>query len=108
MLAYWELVPEYTTTILLTERNKTVDNDNLKNYMSQNDMILDYMLKNGSITTWDATRLGVTRLSARIWDLRHKRGYMIDSKQVKSKNRYGRPVTYGSYFIVNEPKSSNT
>lgn len=39
--------------------------------MSQNEMVMEYMQKNGSITTWEAiTALHITRLSARIKNLR--------------------------------------
>ena len=45
--------------------------------MSQEKKIISYMEKNGSITTMEAfQKLGITRLSGRIFDLRQK-GYNI-------------------------------
>ena len=39
--------------------------------MNQNEKVLQYMQQNGSITTWEAiSHLRITRLSARIKDLR--------------------------------------
>lgn len=62
-------------------------------------MILAHMLKHKSITSMQAFELfGVTRLSARIYDLReqgHKTGMVWD----ESVNRYGHPCRYGRYFI---------
>ena len=41
--------------------------------MTQEDKVLQYMQDFGSITTWDAfTDLGITRLSAKIFNLRAK------------------------------------
>ena len=60
---------------------------------SQNEKILRYMKENGSITSMEAFRkLGITRLSARIYDLR-KAGYQIDSHRVYT-NRYGEAKHY--------------
>lgn len=41
---------------------------------------------------------GITRLSARIYDLR-ERGHKIGMVWEESVNRYGTPVRYGKYFI---------
>lgn len=69
---------------------------------TQADRVLDYIKKFGSITTLEAFRdLGVTRLSARIFELRDK-GLNIDSTNVTSKNRYGENCTYAKYFIRKE------
>lgn len=69
---------------------------------TQADRVLDYIKKFGSITTLEAFRdLGVTRLSARIFELRDK-SLNIDSTNVTSKNRYGENCTYAKYFIRKE------
>ena len=53
---------------------------------SQNDQVLAYLKKNGSITQWDAIQeFACLRLSARIYDLRC-RGYKIDSSMTKNSN----------------------
>ena len=69
---------------------------------TQADRVLDYIKKFGSITTLEAFRdLGVTRLSARIFELRDK-GLNIDSTNVTSKNRYGENCTYAKYYLRKE------
>lgn len=69
---------------------------------TQADRVLEYIKKFGSITTLEAYRdLGVTRLSARIFELR-ARGLEIDSTNVTSKNRFGERCTYAKYFIKKE------
>lgn len=56
---------------------------------SQNERILDYMDKHGSITQIEAmNKLGVMRLASRISDLR-RLGYPIESRAEAVKNRYG-------------------
>ena len=61
---------------------------------TQADRVLAYIKTFGSITSLEAFRdLGVTRLSARIFELR-ARGLEIDSTSVTSKNRYGENCTY--------------
>lgn len=56
---------------------------------TQNERILDYINKFGSITQLDALKdLGVMRLASRISDLR-KQGYPITSKIEPVKNRFG-------------------
>lgn len=70
---------------------------------TQADRVLDYMQKFGSITTLDAFKdLGVTRLSARIWEIRHDRGYTIKSESESTKNRFGENVSYFRYSIVKD------
>ena len=65
--------------------------------------ILDYMKKhNGMITSQDAFKyLGITRLSARIKELREL-GYNISTIMVDGMNRYGEPVRYGLYKLMEE------
>lgn len=62
--------------------------------MTQAEMIVEYIDKFGSITSRDAFNdLGVTRLSARIADLKN-RGYSIEEVWESSKNRFGATVSY--------------
>lgn len=69
---------------------------------TQADRVLDYIKEFGSITTLEAFRdLGVTRLSARIFELRN-RGEEIESESVTSKNRFGEKCTYAKYFLRKE------
>lgn len=67
--------------------------------MSQNDMVLNYMLEFGSISPLEAFRdLGVMRLSARIANLKD-RGIKIRTQYETQKNRYNSNVTFARYSI---------
>ena len=64
--------------------------------------IIEYMKKHKGITSRDAfTHLGITRLSARIKELREA-GYNISTIMVYGRNRYGEPVRYGLYKLVGD------
>ncbi len=76
-----------------------------ENTMPQEEMILQYMKDFGSITPAEAmNEIGCYRLGARIWDLRHKRGYKIKSEMIKRTNRYGRQVVFAKYSLDEEDK----
>lgn len=66
--------------------------------MSQNDVILQYLIDHGRITTYDAFRHGITRLSARIWELRHK-GYVITKARCNYKAKDGKHKHYDVYML---------
>ncbi len=67
--------------------------------MTQCDMILRYMMEEGSITPWEAMRdFGCMRLGARIYDLR-RRGISIAKETVTNKNRFGKTVSFARYIL---------
>ena len=67
--------------------------------LTQEDRVLEYIQEFGSITTWDAfADLGITRLSAKIFDL-DKEGYKFDRTIEHAMNRYGKPVHYTRYSL---------
>ena len=67
--------------------------------MSQCEKIIRYMKDFGSITTMQAfDDLDVTRLSARIYDLKAL-GYKIKAETVKRRNRYGEKKVYSKYSL---------
>ena len=69
--------------------------------ITQADRVMKYMRDFGSISSLDAFKdLGVTRLAAVVHTLRHKNGHVINMVTETSKNRYGDPVRYGRYSIV--------
>ena len=69
--------------------------------MTQTTRVLNYMQQYGSITSLEAFRdLGITRLSAVIFDLR--KDYNIDSKTEKSKNSYGENTSYSRYYLAGQ------
>lgn len=67
--------------------------------MTHCERILRHLRDFGSITTLEAFRdYGITRLSGRIYDLRHA-GYHITSTVTAGKNRYGDPVHFTTYRL---------
>lgn len=72
--------------------------------VNQTTLIKEYLLRKGSITSWEAIkRFGCTRLSAKIYELR-KEGYAIKSEPVTKKNRYGYTVTFSKYILAKKQK----
>lgn len=70
--------------------------------MTQNDMVLHYMKKTGGISSKEAfEQLGITRLSARIFELKQS-GVKIGKKACKARNRFNAPVFYDWYYIEKE------
>lgn len=61
--------------------------------------VFDYIVENGSITSLEAIqKLGETRISARIFELRDK-GVPINSEYIKVENRYGESRHVKKYFF---------
>ena len=64
--------------------------------MNQEDLVLRYMKDHKGITSMEAFKyLGVTRLSAKIFELRKK--YIIKDIWLESENRYGQKVRFKKY-----------
>lgn len=71
--------------------------------MTQNEMILKYLEENGSITTYESYKeLLITRLSARIYDIKKQYGLEFEEQWVTKKNRYGKVCTFKKYILKNE------
>lgn len=67
---------------------------------SQKKMVLEYIREFGSITSLDAFKdLGITRLSAVIFDLRED-GFDIFTDWEQGKNRFGHPTRYARYSLL--------
>lgn len=74
---------------------------------TQNYMVLEYMITHGGITSFEAFKeLGITRLSARIKDLRDE-GVQIERTWETGKNRDGDDVRYCRYFLKPKNKEEN-
>lgn len=73
----------------------------VKHIPTQNDRILDYIDRYGSITQWDANKIGVMRLASRISDLR-KLGYPIVTKREKVKTKYDGITSICRYSLKGE------
>ena len=69
--------------------------------MTQRQRIRKHLEEYGKITSLQAAnKYGILRLSARIWDLRHKDGLNIISNPVSGVNRYGDKVYFDEYILV--------
>lgn len=66
--------------------------------MTQNEMVLKFLQENGQITTYDAFKMGITRLSARIYELRQD-GYDIKTERRDYKARDGKRKHYDLYKL---------
>lgn len=75
--------------------------------MTQCEMVIAYLTENEEITTLDAYRqLGITRLSARIHDLREQ-GWEFETRVKKVKDRYGNKAWVTAYRIDKEKSFLN-
>lgn len=69
------------------------------NTETQNQLVLSHMTRFKNISSIQGFELyGITRLSARIYDLREQ-GHKIGMVWKESVNRYGKTCRYGEYFI---------
>lgn len=74
--------------------------------MNQCEKIVYYIQAFGSISSMEAFQdLGITRLSARIYELRNE-GYQFDEKFETAKNRFGESVSYKRYRFQKETNSA--
>ena len=68
--------------------------------MNHEEIILNHLRKHKTITTLEAFELyGITRLSARIFNLRES-GYKIGLVWETGTNRYDNQVRWGKYFLI--------
>lgn len=67
--------------------------------MTQEDRLINYLYEHKTITALEAIEdLGILRLASRVSDLR-RRGYQINSKIIKVKNRFGETCRIAEYSI---------
>ena len=67
--------------------------------MTQNERVIAYIKRFGSISTFEAfTELGITRLSARIFELQEA-GYNFNRETVSKVNRMGDKVSFTRYSL---------
>ena len=71
--------------------------------MTQLEAVIKYLEDNGSITTYESySKLFITRLSAKIWELKHKLGYDFDEQWITKKNVYGNTCSFKKYILKKE------
>lgn len=67
--------------------------------------VLTHLKEHKKITSMEAIKLYyATRLSAIIYNLRHKYHYDISTEMVDSLDRYGHKIRYGVYWLENDSK----
>ena len=100
---------ENQLTIFTTETKKTTDMEKLLKYShseiqqptNQLAEILAELLIVKTITRKSAMQLGVLNLTARISTLRLKYNIDVVCVEISTKNKFGRPISYGKWHVAN-------
>lgn len=75
--------------------------------MTQTERVIKHLKEYGSITPLEAIKeYGITRLGARIWDLRDLE-YDIETQTETSKNRFGDNTSYAKYVLKEDVKNES-
>ena len=75
----------------------------MQNKMTKTKAVLLHLEQYGNITSWEAIKeYGATRLSAIIFNLRHKYDMNIVSEMVEFKDRYGTKTNYAKYVLIKD------
>ena len=78
-------------------------NEKKEKKLNKTECVLEHLKNNGCITSWEAIELyGATRLSAIIYNLRHREGYSIDMINLPFVDRFGTKSHYGKYILVED------
>ena len=76
--------------------------------MNKTKAVLNYLEEHGTIDTWTAYKnFNATRLSAIIYNLRHKYNLNIVTEEIPFKDIYGTNSDYAKYILVKEDNSAN-
>lgn len=68
--------------------------------MNKTKAIMLHLRSNGSITSWEAIKeYGATRLSAIIYNLRHKYEMNITNEEIYFVDRYGTKSSFTKYIL---------
>lgn len=71
--------------------------------MNKTKAVLLHLEEKGKINSWEAIKeYGATRLSAIIYNLRHRYDLNIINERVEFTDRYGTPSHYDNYILVKE------
>lgn len=70
--------------------------------MTQAKRVLDYLESGNTITTLNAfNELGITRLAARIYELKEE-GHDVKSKRIKVTNQYAEQCSVSEYYMESD------
>lgn len=71
--------------------------------MNKTKAIQLHLIEKGNITSWEAIKeYGATRLSAIIYNLRHKYGMNIINEEIEFTDRFGSKAHYVKYILVED------
>lgn len=71
--------------------------------MNKTKAILNHLEEFGNITSWEAIKeYGATRLSAIIYNLRHKYNLNIVNEMIDFTDRYGNKSSFAKYILKKE------
>ena len=74
--------------------------------MNKTKAVLQHLEEFGSITSWEAIKeYGATRLSAIIFNLRHKYDMNIINEPADFIDRYGNRSSFAKYILVKDDKN---
>lgn len=73
--------------------------------MNKTKVVMLHLQEFGNITSWEAIKeYGATRLSAIIFNLRHKYDMNIISEKVDFTDRFGNKSSFAKYILKNDEK----
>lgn len=76
--------------------------------MNKTEAVALHLIEKGNITSWEAIKeYGATRLSAIIFNLRHKRGFIIRNERYNFVDRYGTPSHFDKYIFEGVEDGNN-
>ena len=68
--------------------------------MTKTKAVMIHLQERGSITSWEAIKeYGATRLSAIIYNLRHKYDMNIENEMIEFTDRFGNKAMYAKYVL---------
>lgn len=71
--------------------------------MTKTKAVMLHLQEQGNITSWEAIKeYGATRLSAIIFNLRHKYGMNIISEPYEFVDRFGNKSSYAKYVLIKD------
>lgn len=69
--------------------------------MNKTIAVRNHLEEYGKITTWEAIKeYGATRLSAIIFNLRHRDNMNIGNREVIFTDRYGHKSSFAEYYLI--------
>lgn len=78
----------------------------MEKMITKTESVKKHLKKKKTITSWQAIDLyKATRLSAIIFELRHRYNWAIESKQMAKKDENGQMCKFVKYVLINTPST---